>query len=132
MFEFINDQQLKEIALAILNNQEYTFSEDGLNIKAKGSENGYQIEMNYSEPKEDLIKKEVEAFETWVQSIDDEVFAGLCESMGGEEITKISNCLKSEDIESIRAGVIKFKSHLHNYLNDKINYYKQCLANLLN
>lgn len=128
----INDEQLKEIALAILNNENYSFNENGLNIQAKSSENGYQIEINYSEPTEDLIKKEVEAFEEWVQTIDDEIFTGLCEGMGGEEISKISNCLKSKDIESVRAGIIKFKSHLYAYLNNRIDYYRKCLDNLLN
>lgn len=131
MFEFINDQQLKEIANAIFNNQDYSFDENGLSIQAKSSENGYSIQMMYSEPKEDLVKKEVDNFEDWLRTIDDDIFTGVCESMGGEEISKISNCLKSEDIESVRAGISKFKSYLHNYLNDKIDFYKQCSAKLL-
>ena len=127
----INEEQLKEIAKAILNNQDYSFNEDGLNIQAKSSDNGFQIQMSYSEPKEDLTKKEKEDFETWVKTIDDEIFTGVCEYIGGEEITKISNCLNSSNLESVRSGSLKFKSSLRQYLINKIEYYKQCLHNLL-
>lgn len=128
MIEFINDQQLKEIALAILNNENYSFNEKGLNIQAKSSDNGFQIEMKYESPKEDLSEKE--DFEKWLEELDDDLFTGVCEFMGGEEISTISNCLNSDNIESIRAGILKFKTFYKNYITYKINYYNKCLANL--
>lgn len=130
MFEFINDQQLKEIASAILNNEDYSFNENGLNIQAKSSENGYSIQMSYSEPKEDLVKKEKEDFEKWLEELDDDLFTGVCDFMGQDEISNISNCLSSDDLETFRAGILKFKMYYKKYIDYRIEYYNRCLANL--
>lgn len=124
------DQQLKELTNAIFNNQDYSYNENGLNIQAKSSDNGFTIEMKYSEPKEDLLKKEKEDFENWLRDLDDELFTDICEFMGSEEVAAISNCVASEDIETVRAGIIKFKTFYKKFIEYQLEYYKRCLANL--
>lgn len=128
MFDFINDQQLKELTNAIFNNQDYSYNENGLNIQAKSSDNGFTIEMKYSEPKVDLHEKE--DFENWLKSLDDELFTDVCDFMGSEEVTAISNCINSENIETVRAGIIKFKTFYKKFIEYQLEYYKRCLANL--
>ena len=128
MFEFIKEEQLKEIAKAILNNQNYTFNQNGLDIQAESSDNGFSIQMSYSEPTEDLIKKERDEFQDWLKGLDDDLFLGVCESMG--DVSSVSNCLNSDDLESVRSGIIKFKNYYVSYVQNKIDYYKKCLHNL--
>lgn len=124
MFGFINDQQWKEIASAILNNENYSFNENGLNIQAKSSDNGFKIEMKYERV------SEKEDFEKWLEELDDDLFTGVCDFMGQDEISNISNCLNSDDLETLRAGILKFKMYYKKYINYKIEYYNRCLANL--
>lgn len=86
--------------------------------------------MKYSEPKEDLLKKEKEDFENWLRALDDELFTDVCDFMGSEEVATISNCINSEDIETVRAGIIKFKTFYKKFIEYQLEYYKRCLANL--
>lgn len=73
---------------------------------------------------------EKEDFEKWLEELDDDLFTGVCDFMGQDEISNISNCLNSDDLETLRAGILKFKMYYKKYINYKIEYYNRCLANL--
>lgn len=82
--------------------------------------------MKYSEPKVDLHEKE--DFENWLKSLDDELFTDVCDFMGSEEVAAISNCINNE--ETVRAGIIKFKTFYKKFIEHQLEYYKKCLTNL--
>lgn len=75
-------------------------------------------------------KSEAEDFKNYIESLDDELFTSTCESLGGEQLTRIANCLNSDDVEAVRSGVLRFKQELKQVLVNKINYYTECLNNL--
>lgn len=121
----IDFEQFQELFEALAENKEYNYSENGLNISAKSSDGCTTLQISYKEPK-DIAKTEAEDFKKYLENIDEDIFVGTCELMGQAEITKISNCLSSEDIDSVRAGELKFKSYLKEYLNSQIKYYQSC------
>lgn len=79
---------------------------------------------------EKSYKTEAEDFREYIESLDDELFIEVCESLGRDKLTQITNCLNSKDIESVRSGILRFKQELKDILTDKIDYYQECLGNL--
>ena len=127
--KLIDFEQFQELFNALAENGEYKYSENGLTISAKSSDNQLSLEVSYEEPK-NLAKEEAEDFKKFIENIDDELFTETCESLGRETLTRIANCLNSKDVESVRSGVLRFKKELKDILTNKINYYSECLNNL--
>lgn len=126
----IDFEQFQELFNALAENKDYEYSENGLSISAKSSDGTTQIQISYEEPK-NTAKSEAEDFRQYLENIDDEIFTGVCEMMGRNNITRIATCLGSDDIESVRSGILKFKSYLGEYLSRKIEYYQSCWNTLL-
>lgn len=126
LFDF---EQFQELFNALAENKEYNYSENGLNISAKSSDGCTTLKVSYEEPKKSA-KSESEDFKKFIESLDDDLFTDVCESLGGDNLTRITNCLNSNDVESVRSGVLRFKQELKDVLNNKISYYTECLNNL--
>ena len=122
-------EQFQELFNALAENKEYNYSENGITISAKSSDNGLKVSVTMEQPKENA-KSEAADFKAFIENLDDELFTTTCESLGGEQLTRISNCLNSEDVESVRAGVLRFKQELKQVLINKISHYTECLNNL--
>lgn len=127
--KLIDFEQFQELFNALAENGEYKYSENGLTISAKSSDNQLSFELSYKEPK-DLAKAEGEDFKEFIENLDGDLFTETCESLGGEVLTRIANCLNSKDVEAVRSGVLRFKKELREVLVKKINYYSECLNSL--
>lgn len=121
--------QFQELFDALAENGEYNYSENGLTISAKSSDGGASLQISYETPKQ-TAKSEAQDFQKFIETIDDDLFTDVCESLGGEQLSRIANCLNSDDIESVRSGVLRFKQEMREVLANKINFYKECLNNL--
>lgn len=117
-------KQFQELFDALAENGEYNYSENGLNISAKSSDGCTSLQISYEEPS---TKKEVEDFEKYLENLDDDLFVETCESLGNDNVVKINQCLKSNNIESVRSAIMRFKTELKEILNNKIKYYTECL-----
>ena len=122
-------KQFQELFNVLAENGEFNFSENGLNISAKSSDNALQLQVSYETPKP-TAKSEAQDFQKFIETIDDDLFTDVCESLGGEQLSRIANCLNSDDVESVRSAVLRFKQEMRNVLVEKINFYKECLNNL--
>ena len=122
-------EQFQELFNILAENGEFNYSENGLNISAKSSDNALQLQVSYESPKP-TAKSEAQDFQKFIETIDDDLFTDVCESLGGEQLSRIANCLNSDDVESVRSAVLRFKQEMRNVLVEKINFYKECLNNL--
>ena len=122
-------EQFQELFNVLAENGEFNYSENGLNISAKSSDNALQLQVSYEAPKP-AAKSEAQDFQEFIKNIDDELFTDVCESLGGEQLSRIANCLNSNDVESVRSAVLRFKQEMKNVLVKKINFYTECLNNL--
>ena len=104
-------------------------AENGLNISAKSSDNALSLQVSYETPKQ-TAKSEAKDFQKFIENIDDNLFTDVCESLGGEQLSRIANCLNSDDVESVRSAVLRFKQEMREVLTNKINFYTECLNNL--
>ena len=127
--KLIDFEQFQELFNALAENKEYNYSENGLTISAKSSDGCTSLQISYEEPK-DLAKEEAEDFREFLNNLDDDLFIDVCDSLGQETVARIHNCVHSEDIESVRSGILRFKKELKEVLIDKLNYYSECLNNL--
>ena len=121
--------QFQELFDALAENGEYNYSENGLTISAKSSDGGTSLQISYETPKQ-TAKSEAQDFQKFIETIDDNLFTDVCESLGGEQLSRIANCLNSDDIEAVRSAVLRFKQEMKNVLVKKINFYTECLNNL--
>lgn len=122
-------EQFQELFNVLAENGEFNYSENGLNISAKSSDNALQLQVSYETPKP-TAKSEAKDFQKFIESIDDNLFTDVCESLGGEQLSRIANCLNSDDVEAVRSAVLRFKQEMKNVLVKKINFYTECLNNL--
>ena len=122
-------EQFQELFNVLAENGEFNYSENGLNISAKSSDNELSLQVSYETPKQ-TAKSEAQDFQKFIETIDDNLFTDVCESLGGEQLSRIANCLNSDDIEAVRSAVLRFKQEMRNVLVKKINFYKECLNNL--
>ena len=122
-------EQFQELFKVLAENGEFNYSENGLNISAKSSDNALQLQVSYETPKP-TAKSEAKDFQKIIETIDDNLFTDVCESLGGEQLSRIANCLNSTDVESVRSAVLRFKKEMKEVLNNKINFYTECLNNL--
>ena len=127
--KLLDMEQFQELFNILAENGEFNYSENGLNISAKSSDNALQLQVSYETPKS-TAKSEAKDFQKFIETIDDDLFTDVCESLGGEQLSRIANCLNSKDIESVRSGVLRFKQEMREVLTNKINFYTECLNNL--
>ena len=127
--KLLDMEQFQELFNILAENGEFNYSENGLNISAKSSDNALTLQVSYETPKRNA-KTEAQDFQEFIKTIDDELFTDVCESLGGEQLSRIANCLNSTDVESVRSGVLRFKKEMREVLNNKINFYTECLNNL--
>ena len=127
--KLLDFEEFQELFNILAENGEFNYSENGLNISAKSSDNALTLQVSYEAPKQ-TAESEAKDFQKFIETIDDELFTDVCESLGGDQLSRIANCLNSDDVESVRSAVLRFKQEMRNVLVKKINFYTECLNNL--
>ena len=122
-------EQFQELFNVLAENGEFNYSENVLNISAKSSDNELSLKVSYETPKQ-TAESEAKDFQKFIETIDDDLFTDICESLGGEQLSRIANCLNSDDVESVRSAVLRFKQEMREVLTNKINFYTECLNSL--
>lgn len=129
----LNSNQLKELVKAINNNTPYEFEQDGLTVKANSGDNYVNLLIAYNEDKkeENLAKKEAAKFRDFLNELDDDIFTETCEEL--DNLQEINECLNSSKLETVRAGIMKFKNALSavatRKINKLVNYVRSNSAN---
>jgi hypothetical protein len=75
-------------------------------------------------------EKERKQFLEFVDTIDGNLFVELIETMEQPLVNKLQDMVNSDDLELVRAAVVRFKSEYRQLLNNKIKYYQECLFKL--
>lgn len=76
---------------------------------------------------DNIVKKQIEKFEEYVNTLPDDVFIATLELLGQDEVKRIDKCIHSDDLESVRGGIIKFKQTLAKVIENKLTELKQIL-----
>ena len=76
---------------------------------------------------DNIIKKQTEKFEEYVNTLPDDLFMATLEILGQDEVKRIDKCIHSNDLESVRGGIIKFKQALAKVIENKLAELKQIL-----
>lgn len=108
-------EELVSLLVQTLNESgDFSLSEEGLSVKGSKKDNVYSVSIEYNDPQKDV-------FEDYLNSIDDDLFIEVCESMGEEKIKEIQNLTDSE------VALRMFKEEFHKLINSKINKLKRYL-----
>lgn len=114
------DELLKKVAsdLDIENNKiKATVTRAGQNI----------INIRIELLEDDIAKKQTEKFKEYVNTLPDDLFIATLEILGQDEVKRIDKCINSNDLESVRGGIIKFKQALAKVIENKLAELKQIL-----
>lgn len=76
---------------------------------------------------DDIAKKQTEKFKEYVNTLPDDLFIATLEILGQDEVKRIDKCINSNDLESVRGGIIKFKQALAKVIENKLAELKQIL-----
>ena len=76
---------------------------------------------------DDIAKKQTEKFKEYVNTLPDDLFMATLEILGQDEVKRIDKCIHSNDLESVRGGIIKFKQALAKVIENKLTELKQIL-----
>lgn len=76
---------------------------------------------------DNIVKKQTEKFEEYVNTLPDDVFIATLEILGQDEVKRIDKCIHSDNLESVRGGIIKFKQALAKVIENKLAELKQIL-----
>lgn len=76
---------------------------------------------------DNIVKKQTEKFEEYVNTLPDDLFMATLEILGQDEVKRIDKCIHSNDLESVRGGIIKFKQALAKVIENKLAELKQIL-----
>ena len=76
---------------------------------------------------DDIVKKQTEKFKEYVNTLPDDLFMATLEILGQDEVKRIDKCIHSNDLESVRGGIIKFKQALAKVIENKLAELKQIL-----
>ena len=129
----LNQDQFKQLVEAINTNQEYYMSGNGLTIKSESTDDSLFLLISYERQKEEscLANEEVDQFQKYLESLDDDLFIDVCEYLGELEVHKIQECLESGKLETVRAGIAKFKMALSDIAKKRIEQLKAQMRILL-
>jgi nicotinic acid phosphoribosyltransferase len=98
------------------------FNLENKKVKAIVSSDGDKIINIRIEVLEDNSAKiESEKFQEYVNTLPDDLFMAVLDLMGEDEVKRVNDCIFSNDLESVRAGIHKFKKVLKKVINDKLN-----------
>jgi hypothetical protein len=98
------------------------FDIENKKVKAIVSTNGENIINIRIEVLEDNSAKiESEKFQEYVSTLPDDLFMAVLDLMGEDEVKRVNDCINSENLESVRAGIHKFKKVLKKVICDKLN-----------
>lgn len=104
------------------------FNLENKKVKAIVSSNGENIiNIRIEVLKDNSAKIQTEKFEEYVNTLPDDLFMATLEVLGEDEVKRIDNCIHSEDLESVRSGIIKFKQALSKVIEAKLNELKSIL-----
>ena len=76
---------------------------------------------------DNIVKKQTEKFKEYVNTLPDDVFIATLEILGQDEVKRIDKCINSDNLESVRSGIIKFKQALAKVIENKLTELKQIL-----
>ena len=104
------------------------FNLENKKVKAIVTSNGENIiNIRIEVLKDNSAKIQTEKFEEYVNTLPDDLFMATLEVLGEDEVKRIDNCIHSEDLESVRSGIIKFKKALSKVIEAKLTELKSIL-----
>lgn len=115
------EELFSKLLEALQEKRDFEYNKNGLKISSKSKNGTTSITMEY----DSIVEDEIEEFEDYLNSLEDEVFIGTCEFLGNEDVQKIQECLDSKDLESVRAATIKFKKAVSDYAKEQIKFWER-------
>ena len=98
------------------------FNLENKKVKAIVSSDGEKVINIRIEVLEDNSAKiESEKFQEYINTLPDDLFMAVLDLMGEDEVKRVNDCIFSENLESVRAGILKFKQVLKKVINIKLN-----------
>ena len=98
------------------------FNLENKKVKAIVSSDGDKIINIRIEVLEDNSAKiESEKFQEYINTLPDDLFIATLETLGQDNVKRIDDCINSNNLESVRSGILKFKKALKKTITIRLN-----------
>jgi hypothetical protein len=98
------------------------FNLENKKVKATVSTDGDKVINIRIEVLEDNSAKiESQKFQEYINTLPDDLFMAVLDLMGEDEVKRVNDCIFSDDLESVRAGIHKFKKCLKKVICGRLN-----------
>ena len=98
------------------------FNLDNKKVKATVTSDGQKfINIKIEILEDNTAKIQSEKFKEYINTLPDDLFIATLDFMGEDEVKKINDCVFSDNLESVRAGIHKFKKYLKKVVSDRLN-----------
>lgn len=117
--DLFSDPRVTEIiSNAIQSQKAVSFESDTVKITVIPDNNAISINLEYTESAN---------FKEYLNTLPDEIFTEVCEMLGDAKLQQISKCIESDDVETVRSGIVAFKDAVRAFAANKLSFYKQLL-----
>lgn len=117
---------IDQLTQALNERKDFIYSENGLNIELKQTNNSTSISVEYNNEAKNLVDE----FDNYVREIDDELFVDVCEELGNNKVRSIQDNLNQDNLDLIRESISEFNYALSKVSSNKIKEYKEEIKKL--
>lgn len=117
---------IDQLTQALNERKDFIYSENGLNIELKQTDNSTSISVEYNNEAKNLVDE----FDNYVREIDDELFVDVCEELGNDKVRSIQDNLNQDNLDLIRESISEFNYALSKVSSNKIKKHREEIKKL--
>lgn len=122
----LTNDELEKILTSLETKKDYEYHQNGLNISTKFTDNGFTLTCDYS----DIFSNEKDEFEEYVETLNEDLYESVIQTLGAEKVKRMTECLSSSNIDTVRSAISLFKNTVKEVAKDMIIDHEAAIKDL--
>lgn len=122
----LTNDEIEKILTSLETKKDYEYHQNGLNISTKFTDNGFTLTCDYS----DIFSNEKDEFEEYVETLNEDLYESVIQALGAEKVKRMTECLSSSNIDTVRSAISLFKNTVKEVANDMIIDHEAAIKDL--
>ena len=122
----LTNDEIEKILISLETKKDYEYHQNGLNISTKFTDNGFTLTCDYS----DIFSNEKDEFEEYVETLNEDLYESVIQTLGAEKVKRMTECLSSSNIDTVRSAISLFKNTVKEVAKDMIIDHEAAIKDL--
>ena len=122
----LTNDEIEKILTSLETKKDYEYHQNGLNISTKFTDNGFTLTCDYS----DIFSNEKDEFEEYVETLNEDLYESVIQTLGAEKVKRMTECLSSSNIDTVRSAISLFKNTVKEVAKDMIIDHEAAIKDL--